>query len=270
MNDHDVKTLLEAGLRDEPPLRTSVDTVVAAGRRSRVRRRGALAGVGLTAGAAVAALALLTPGADPGAAPLAAADPVVGPLVPAATESEAPQTLRPDAFGPGTEHTTRWSSKQLAGTLVGLLPPGKATVREGDFPGRTYRVQWDGGTGPVEFVGGAEYTARGPQVPLCASITMPKVAPRPGAPAPRNAASASDCKVVELADGARAEAVTLRFPQDGRPSWYVRVLRKDGRTTTLQQWTGRPDGKGAHSTPSQPQLDTTALLKIANDPAWKF
>ncbi|WP_327349801.1 hypothetical protein OG772_23015 [Streptomyces sp. NBC_01321] len=270
MNNHDVKTLLEAGLHDEPPLRTSVDTAVAAGRRSRVRRRGALAGVGLTAGAAVATLALVTPGADPGATPLAAADPLVGPLVPAAADSAAPQTLRPDAFGPGTEHTTRWSSKQLAGTLVGLLPPGEATVREGDFPGRTYRVQWDSGTGPVEFVGGAEYTAKGPHVPLCASITMPKVAPRPGAPAPRDTAPASDCQVVELADGARAEAVTLRLPRDGQPSWYVRVLRKDGRTVTLQQWTGRPDAKGAHNTRSQPQLDTTAMLKIANDPAWKF
>lgn len=270
MNDHDVKTLLETGLGAEPPLRTSVDTVVAAGRRSRARRRGALAGVGLTTGVAVAALALLTPGAGSATAPSAAADPVVGPLVPAAAESEAPQTLRPDAFGPGTEHTTRWSSKQLADTLVGLLPPGKATVEEGDFPGRTYRVRWDDGTGPMEFVGGAEYTDKGPRVPLCATIKLPKDVSRPGAPATRHTAPASDCEVVELADGARAETVTLRFPQDGRPSWYVRVLREDGRTVTLQQWTARPDAKGAHSTPAQPRLDVTALLRIANDPAWKF
>ncbi|WP_335934705.1 hypothetical protein [Streptomyces sp. PTD5-9] len=270
MNDHDVKTLLEAGLHAEPPLRTSVDAVVSAGRRSRLRRRGALAGAGLTAGAAVAALALVTPGADAGPAPSAAADPLVGPLVPAAADSAAPRSLRPDAFGPGTEHTTRWSSERLAGTLVRLLPPGKATVREGDFPGRTYRVRWDDGTGPVQFVGGAEYTAKGPQVPLCASITLPKVAPRPGAPAPRDAAPASDCQVVELADGARAEAVTLRLPEDGQQSWYVRVLRKDGRTVTLQQWAGRTDAKETSGTRAQPRLDTTAMLKIANDPAWKF
>ncbi|BAU87928.1 hypothetical protein SLA_7062 [Streptomyces laurentii] len=270
MNDHDVKTLLEVGLHGEPPLRTSVETVVTAGRRSRVRRRGALAGVGLTAGVAVAALALVVPGAGPGATPSAAADPLVGPLVPAAADSAAPRSLRPDTFGPGTEHTTRWSSERLAATLVGLLPPGGATVSEADIPGRTYRVQWDGGTGPVEFVGGAEYTAKAPRVPLCASITMPKVAPRPGAPAPRDTAPASDCRVVELADGARAEAVTLRFPRDGQSSSYVRVLRKDGRTVSLQQWTGRPDAEGAPGTRSQPQLDTTALLKIANDPAWTF
>ncbi|MFF3731101.1 hypothetical protein ACFYXM_12455 [Streptomyces sp. NPDC002476] len=269
MNNHDVKNLLEAGLHDEPPLQTSVDAVVAAGRRGRARRRGALAGAGLTAGAAVAALALVTPGADPGTHP-SAADPLVGPLVPAAADSAAPRSLRPDAFDSGTEHTTRWSSRRLADTLVGLLPPGKATVGEGDFPGRTYRVWWDGGTGRVEFVGGAEYTAKGPKVPLCASITMPKVAPRPGAPAPRDAAPKSDCQVVELADGARAEAVTLRWAGDGRESWYVRVLRKDGRTVTLQQWAGRTDTKGASGTRSQPQLDTTAMLKIANDPAWKF
>ncbi|MER6498435.1 hypothetical protein ABT218_03205 [Streptomyces sp. NPDC001455] len=269
MNNHDVKTLLEAGLRDEPPLRTSVDAVVAAGRRGRARRRGALAGAGLTAGAAVAALALVTPGADPGTTP-SAADPLVGPLVPAAADSAAPQTVRPDSFGSGTEHTTRWSSERLAGTLVKLLPPGKATVQEGDFPGRTYRVRWDSGTGPVEFVGGAEYTAKAPQVPLCASITMPKVAPRPGAPAPRDTAPASDCQVVRLADGARAETVTLRLPGDGRQSWYVRVLRKDGRTVTLQQWAGRTDTKDASGTRSQPRPDTAAMLRIANDPAWKF
>ncbi|MEU9848752.1 hypothetical protein [Streptomyces sp. NPDC047985] len=269
MNNHDVKTLLEAGLHDEPPLRTSVDTVVTAGRRSRFRRRGALAGAGLTAGAAVAALALVTPGVDAGTTPSAAADPLVGPLVPAAADSAAPQTVRPDSFGSGTEHTTRWSSKRLAGTLVELLPPGKTTVQEGDFPGRTYRVQWDSGTGPVEFVGGAEYTAKAPQVPLCATIEMPKIAPRPGAPAPRDTAPKSDCQVVELPDGARAEAVTLRFPQDGQPSWYVRVLRKDGRTVTLQQWGDRPDAKRRDAR-SQPQLDTAAMLKIANDPAWKF
>lgn len=158
MNNHDVKTLLEAGLRDEPPLRTSVDTAVAAGRRTLVRRRGALAGAGLTAGAAVAALALVTPGADPGTPPSAAADPLVGPLVPAAAGSAAPQTLRPDAFGPGTEHTTRWSSKRLADTLVGLLPPGKATVREETSPAGP--TACSGTAAPARWSSSAERSTR--------------------------------------------------------------------------------------------------------------
>ncbi|MFI2739664.1 hypothetical protein [Streptomyces sp. NPDC018711] len=266
MNDHDMKTLLRAGLDDEPPLGVGVDELVTAGRRRRLRRRGAFAVTGVTAGAAVFALALT--GAGTGASPegpdvARAADPLVGPLVPAAAETAA-QPLRPDGFGSGTEHRTKWDSRRLADTLVGLLPSGRALTREGDFPGRTYRVQWDGGTGPVQFVGGAGYTDKEPDVPLCAQIALPKVSPRPGAPAPGAATTGDRCEVVHLADGARAEVVTVRAGGKGRTSWYVRVLRRDGRTVTLQEWQGRDASR------PEPAVPTAELLKIANDPAWAF
>ncbi|MFF3609359.1 hypothetical protein [Streptomyces sp. NPDC002463] len=265
MNDHDMKSLLRAGLADEPPLHVGVDELVTAGRRRRLRRQGAFAATGVTAAAAVFALALTGAGTAPDGRPdpARAADPLVGPLVPAAAETAA-QPLRPDGFGPGTDHRTAWTSERLADTLVGLLPAGRATTREGDFPGRTYRVQWDGGTGPVEFVGGAGYTAKEPDVPLCAHIAMPKVSPRPGAPAPAAGAAGDRCEVVRLADGARAEVVTVGADGKGRTSWYVRVLRQDGRTVTLQQWP-------AHGTSrTEPAVPTAELLRIANAPAWAF
>lgn len=272
MNDHDMKTLLQAGLDDEPPMHAGIDELVTAGRRRRLRRQGALAAAGVTASAAVFALTLAGAGTAPDGADRArAADPLVGPLVPAAAESAASQPLRPDGFGPGTDHRTKWSSERLADTLIGLLPAGQATTREGDFPGRTYRVQWDGGTGPVEFVGGAGYTDKEPDVPLCAHIATPKVSPRPGAPAPGDTTAGDRCEVVELADGARAEVVTVRAHGKGRASWYVRVLRQDGRTVTLQEWSARAESTEARDTSRQePAVTTAELLRIANHPAWAF
>ncbi|MEW2486372.1 hypothetical protein [Streptomyces sp. NPDC048411] len=271
MNDHDVKTLLEAGLDDEPPVRINVDAAVSAGRRRRSVRRLALAGAGLTAGTAMAVVALTTTGAGTVPSPSAATDPLVGPMVLTASGAGSDsKPLRPDSFGPGREHTTHWRSEQLADTLVTLLPPGRTTVHEGDFPGRTYRVTWDDGTGPVNFIGGADYTADAPQVPLCARLATPKVTPRPGAPKPQDVAPSHECEVIDL-DGGRAEAVTLRFPQDGRVSQYVRVLRADGRTVTLQQWGGTPSSTRSRDTAaSRPPLGTAELLAIANDPAWRF
>ncbi|MEV7780982.1 hypothetical protein [Kitasatospora sp. NPDC088351] len=270
LNEHDeVRTLLAAGLGAEPPLRAdTVGAAVAAGRRRGTRRRLARAGAGVAATAALTALVVATPGTGgapaapgtPGPAAVAAADPLAGPLVLAGSAGDAPQTLRPDSFGPGTGHPTDWTSRQLGDALAGLLPSGATTVREGDIPGRTFRVDWDGGTGPVEFIGGADRTADAPKVPFCARIALPKVTARPGVPAPADVVPTNDCQVVELADGARAETVTLTFPQDGRGSQYVRVQRADGRTVTLQQWTARPEAA----------LETAALLAIANDPAWRF
>ncbi|MEU0831763.1 hypothetical protein [Streptomyces sp. NPDC005969] len=261
MSNQDVRNLLEAGIGEEPPVRTTVDAVVTAGRRTRTRRRLALTGAGVTSAAAVAVLALVAPGAGP-ATSVSAADLLVGPLVPAGVGTDEARPLRPDSFGPGIEHTTRWSSKRLADTLVTLLPEGRTTTKDGEFKGRTFQVDWDNGGEVVTFIGSAEYTDKAPKVPFCAEIALPKLTPRPGAPAPQDVMPRENCETVELADGARAESVTLRFPEDGRESQYVRVERKDGRTVALQQWTDRPT--------KQVPLDADALLDIANSPSWRF
>ncbi|MEV7797324.1 hypothetical protein AB0O68_36135 [Streptomyces sp. NPDC087512] len=260
MSHQDVRNLLQAGIGQEPPVRT-VDAVVTAGRRVRTRRRLALTGAGVTSAAAVAVLALVAPGAGP-ATHVSAADLLVGPLVPAGSGSDEARPLRPDSFGPGIEHTTRWSSKRLADTLVALLPKGRTTTHDGDIKGRTFHVTWGNRGEEVTFIGSAEYTDKAPDVPLCAKIPLPKITPRSGAPVRQDVMPSEDCKTVELADGARAESVTVRLPADGRESQYVRVERKDGRTVALQQWTDRPTKRAP--------LDTDALLEIANSPSWRF
>ncbi|GAA3376881.1 hypothetical protein GCM10020367_50350 [Streptomyces sannanensis] len=260
MSNQNVRNLLEAGIGEEPPVRTTVDTVVAAGRRVRTRRRLALTGAGVTSAAAVAVLALVAPGAGPatsGSAP----DLLVGPLMPAGVGTDAPRPLRPDSFTSGTEHTTRWSSKRLADTLVTLLPEGRTTTQDGDFKGRTFRVTWDNGSGELEFTGSVGYTDKSADVPFCAKIPLPKITHRDGT-TPQDVMPREDCETVELADGARAESVTLRDPVDGSESQYVRVERKDGRSMALQQWAKRPT--------TQPPLDADALLAIANSPVWRF
>ncbi|PWI08099.1 hypothetical protein DIZ27_24570 [Streptomyces sp. NWU339] len=257
MSNQDVRNLLQAGIGEEPPVRTTVDAVVAAGRRVRTRRRLALTGAGVTAAAAAVVLAVVAPGAGPEAS-VSAADP----LVPAGVGTDEAGPLRPDSFGPGIEHTVRWSGKRLADNLVALLPQGRTTTQDGDIKGRTFRVTWDNGDGEVTFTGSVGYTAKESHVPFCAKIAVPKITPRPGMPAPEDVAPREDCETVELADGARAESVTLRFPATGSESQYVRVKRTDGRTVALQQWTDQPT--------KQPPLDADALLDIANSPTWRF
>ncbi|MFE7634545.1 hypothetical protein ACFU7Z_11030 [Kitasatospora sp. NPDC057518] len=261
----ELRALLATGLGTEPPLPAdSVDAAVAAGRRRSGVRLAVRAGAGVAAAAALTALlgGLPTGGAahDPGGTAVAA-DPLTGPLTLAGAAGDAPQPLRPDSFGPGGGRPTGWSSEQLGATLAGLLPAGGGTtVRGGDIPGRTFRVDWASPVGQVELVGGADRTADAPNVPLCATIALPKVTPRPGVPSPQEAAPRTNCQVAELPGGARGEAMTLTFPQGGRVSQYVRVQRADGRTVTLQQWVGA-SGAG---------LGTDELLAIADDPAWRF
>ncbi|MFI9625153.1 hypothetical protein [Streptomyces sp. NPDC052042] len=261
MSNQDVRNLLEAGIGEEPPVRTTVDAVVTAGRRSRTRRRLAFTGAGVTSAAAVAVLALVAPGAGP-APSASAADLLVGPLVPAGVGIDEARPLRPDSFGPGIEHTTGWSSKRLADTLVTLLPEGRTATKDGEFKGRTFHVDWANGGEEVTFIGSAGYTAKEPRVPFCAKSALPKITPRAGAPKPQDVREREVCETVELADGARAESVTLWFPEDGRESQYVRVERKDGRSVALQQWTDRPT--------KRVPLDAAALLDIANSPSWRF
>ncbi|MFF4764299.1 hypothetical protein [Streptomyces sp. NPDC001292] len=259
MSNQDVRNLLEAGIGEEPPVRTTVDAVVAAGRHVRTRRRLALTGAGVTSAAAVAALVLVAPGAGP-ATSASAADPLLGPLVPAGVGTDTPRPVRPDSVNWGVEHTTRWSSKRLADTLVALLPEGRTTTKDGDIKGRTFQVTWDNGGEEVTFIGSVGYTAKEPNLPFCAEFPEPKITPRPGAV--YNHAETSHCETVELADGARAESSTLRFSADGSESQYVLVHRKDGRSVALQQMTDRPT--------KQVPLDADALLDIANSPSWQF
>ena len=261
MSNQDVRNLLEAGIGEEPPVRTTVDAVVAAGRRTRTRRRLALTGAGVTSAAAVAVLALVAPGAGP-ATSVSAADLLGGPLVPAGFGTDEARPLRPDSFGSGIEYTTHWSSKRLADTLVALLPEGRTATKDGEFKGRTFQVDWDNGSEEVTFIGSAGYTAKESHMPFCAKIALPKITPRPGVPAPQDVMPREDCETVELADGAQAESLTLRFPADGRESQYVRVERKDGRTVALQQWADRPT--------KQVPLYADTLLGIANSPSWRF
>ncbi|MFD8705319.1 hypothetical protein ACFV1W_22345 [Kitasatospora sp. NPDC059648] len=262
----EVRTLLAAGLGAEPTLRPgTVDAAVAAGRRRRGTRLAVRAGAGVAATAALAALVANLPGVTtpaPGTsgAPVAAADPLTGPLTLAGSADATPEALRPDSFGPGSGRATDWTSERLGSTLASLLPDGAKTVRAGDIPGRSFRVGWQSPAGPVDFVGGAERTADAPKVPFCAAIALPKVTARPGVPAPQDAAPRTDCHLVELPSGARGEAVTLTARQDGRASQYVRLQRADGRTVTLQQWAGQPDAG----------LDEAALLAIADAAAWQF
>ncbi|MFB7469651.1 hypothetical protein [Kitasatospora sp. NPDC056184] len=262
----DIRLLLAAGLGAEPPLRAgTVEAAMAAGRRRngarRLARTGAGAGVTATLATVVVCLASATPTSAPVAAPTATvADPLTGPVALVGEAGEAPQALRPDSFGPGADRPSGWTSERLGATLAGLLPPGASEVQAGDIAGRTFRVAWSGAGGPVRFIGGAERTADAPKVPLCATVAFPKITPLPGRPSPEEVSPTNRCEVVDLPDGGRAEAVTLTFPQGGRTSQYVRVLRADGRTVTLQQFPERPEGS----------LATTALLTIANDPAWRF
>ncbi|MER5352865.1 hypothetical protein ABT093_21345 [Kitasatospora sp. NPDC002551] len=261
-----IRLLLAAGLGSEPPLRGgTVEAAMAAGRRRSGVRRLARTGAGAGVTAALATLVVCLASAAPAGGPAVAAagapaDPLAGPVALVGESGETPQALRPDSFGPGADRPTAWTSQQLGATLAGLLPAGASDVRAGDIAGRTFRVAWSGAAGPVEFIGGAERTADAPKVPLCATVAFPKITPPPGQPTPEEVLPANRCELVDLPDGARAEAVTLTFPQSGRTSQYVRVLRADGRTVTLQQFPERPEGA----------LDPTALLAIANDPAWRF
>ncbi|MGW4825802.1 hypothetical protein ACWEP4_44925 [Streptomyces sp. NPDC004227] len=244
VDGHDeMRALLAAGLDAEPPLRSdAVDAAVEAGRRRRGIRMATRTGVGVVATAALAVV-VAYPTGGPTPRPettTVAADPLVGPLTLAGSTSAAPKPLRPDSYGSGSGRATGWSSEKLGNTLATLLPAGGKTVSSGDIPGRTFRVRWESAAGPVEFVGGAERTADAPKVPFCATIALPKVTPRPGVPSPQEAAPRTDCLVVKLPNGARGEAMTLTFPQDGHVSQYVRVQRADGRTVTLQQWAGKP------------------------------
>ncbi|MFE4448814.1 hypothetical protein [Streptomyces sp. NPDC056820] len=219
-------------------------------------------GVGVAATAAVAAVVgYPAGGATPGPeTTTVAADPMVGPLTLAGSTSAGAKPLRPDSFGSGSGQPTGWSSEKLGNTLAALLPAGGKTVTGGEFPGRTFRVVWRSAAGPVEFHGGAEWTADAPKVPFCATIALPKFTPRPGAPSPQEVAPRTDCQVVKLPDGARGEAMTLTFPQDGEVSQYVRVQRADGRTVVLQQWAGKPGAA----------LKISDLVKIADNSAWRF
>ncbi|MFD4656262.1 hypothetical protein ACFWP2_11610 [Kitasatospora sp. NPDC058444] len=259
----DLRTLLAAGLGAEPTLRSgTVDAAVAAGRRRRGTRLAVRAGATAAGAAALAALVATVPtGTTPApGAPAAAADPLTGPLTLAGAAGATAEPLRPDSFGPGSGRATDWTSDHLGTTLAALLPAGATTVRPGDIPGRSFRVAWQSPAGPVDFVGGADHTADAPKVPLCATIALPKVTPRPGVPSPQDIAPRTDCRLVELPSGARGEAVTMTLPQSDRVSRYVRLQRPDGRTVTLQQWARQPDAG----------LDTAALLAIADDPAWQF
>ncbi|MFB7571842.1 hypothetical protein [Streptomyces sp. NPDC056165] len=265
LDGHDeMQALLAAGLDAEPPLRSgTVDAAVAAGRRRRGTRMATRVGVGVAATAAVAAVVgYPTGGATPGPdTTTVAADPLVGPLTLAGSTSAGAKPLRPDSFGSGSGQPTGWSSEKLGNTLAALLPAaGSKTVTSGEFPGRTFRVVWRSAAGPVEFHGGAEWTADAPKVPFCATIALPKFTPRPGAPSPQEVAPRTDCQVVKLPDGARGEAMTLTFPQDGEVSQYVRVERADGRTVVLQQWAGKPGAA----------LKISDLVKIADNSAWRF
>jgi hypothetical protein len=122
-------------------------------------------------------------------------------------------------------------------------------------------VTWDNGGEKVTFIGSVGYTAKESHVPFCAKIPLPKITHRDGT-TPQDVMPREDCETVELADGARAESLTMRFPADGRESQYVRVERKDGRTVALQQWTDRPT--------KQVPLGADALLDIVNSPSWRF
>ncbi|MER7706023.1 hypothetical protein ABTX81_24400 [Kitasatospora sp. NPDC097605] len=263
--DH-IRLLLAAGLGAEPPLRAgTVEAAMAAGRRRGGGRVLARTGVGAGVTAALAALVMCLGSAAPapasaGGPTVTAADPLTGPVALVGETGEVPQALRPDSFGASSDRPTGWSSERLGATLAGLLPSGAADVRAGDIAGRTFRVVWNGAAGPVEFIGGAERSADAPKVPLCATVAFPKITPAPGHPRPEEVLPKNRCELVDLPGGGRAEAVTLTFPQGGRTSQYVRVLRGDGRTVTLQQFPERPEGS----------LDTAALLAIANDPAWRF
>ncbi|MFJ9448679.1 hypothetical protein ACIRRH_43905 [Kitasatospora sp. NPDC101235] len=259
----EMRTLLAAGLGAEPTLRPgTVDAAVTAGRRRRGTRLAVRAAATMAATAALAALvATLPTGATPTpGAPVAAADPLTGPLTLAGSADATPEPLRPDSFGPGSGRATAWTSDHLGTTLASLLPAGAKTVRAGDIPGRSFRVAWQSPAGSVDFVGGADHTADAPKVPFCATIALPKITPRPGVPSPQEIAPRTDCHLVELPSGARGEAVTLTPRQDGRVSQYVRLQRADGRTVTLQQWAEQPDAG----------LDEAALLAIADDPTWQF
>ncbi|WP_316524129.1 hypothetical protein [Kitasatospora brasiliensis] len=256
----DLRTLLAAGLGAEPPLRPgTVDSAVVAGRRRRGTRLAVRAGAATAATAALAALVAALPTATTPGAPMAAADPLAGPLSLAGSGASA-EPLRPDSFGPGSGRATDWTSDHLGTTLASLLPAGGKTVGAGDIPGRTFRVNWQSPAGPVDFVGGADRTADAPKVPLCATIALPKVTPRPGMPSPQETAPRTDCHLVDLPSGAHGEAVTLTHPQSGHTSQYIRLQRADGRTVTLQQWAEQPDAA----------LDEAALLAIADNPAWQF
>ncbi|MFF2747814.1 hypothetical protein ACFVVA_19965 [Kitasatospora sp. NPDC058048] len=261
----ELRTLLAAGLGAEPPLRPgAVDTAVADGRRRRGTRLAVRAGASVAATAVLAALMATLPTATTPAGtqggPVAAADPLTGPLTLAGAAGATAEPLRPDSFGAGSGRATDWSSERLGATLASLLPGGATTVRAGDIPGRSFRVAWQSLASPVDFVGGAERTADGSKVPFCATIALPKVTPRPGVPSPQEVAPRTDCHLVELPSGARGEALTLTPRQDGRVSQYVRLQRADGRTVTLQQWAQQPDTG----------LDEAALLAIADNPAWQF
>ncbi|CAM5553274.1 hypothetical protein AB0F92_39840 [Kitasatospora aureofaciens] len=262
----ELRTLLAAGLGAEPTLRPgTVDAAVAAGRRRRGTRLAVRAGATVAVTAALAALVANLPGvttpapSTPGN-PVAAADPLTGPLTLAGAAGASAEPLRPDSFGPGSGRATDWTSDRLGTTLASLLPDGAKTVRAGDIPGRTFRVAWQSPAGPVDVIGGADRTADAPKVPLCATIALPKVTARPGVPSPQDAAPRTSCHLVELPSGARGEAVTLTLPQSGRTSQYIRLQRADGRTVTLQQWAEQPDAG----------LDEAALLAIADAPAWQF
>ncbi|MFI2608519.1 hypothetical protein [Kitasatospora sp. NPDC018619] len=259
----DLRTLLATGLGAEPPLRPgTVDAAVSAGRRRRGTRLAVRAGAAAAVTAALAAVVATGPGTAPPApgTPVAAADPLTGPLSLAGAAGASAEPLRPDTFGPGTGRATDWTSEHLAATLAGLLPAGPTTVRAGDIPGRSFRVAWQSPAGPVDFVGGADRTADAPKVPFCAAIALPAVTPRAGVPGPQEAAPRTSCHLVDLPSGAHGEAVTLTHPQSGRTSQYVRLQRADGRTVTLQQWSEHPDAA----------LAEAALLAIADDPAWQF
>lgn len=262
----DLRTLLAAGLGAEPPLCTgTVDAAVAAGRRHRGTRLAVRAGAAVAATAAVAALVATVPTTATPATPApgattAAADPLASPLALAGSAGASAEPLRPDSFGAGSGRATDWTSEHLAATLAGLLPAGPTTVGAGDIPGRSFRVAWQSPAGPVDFVGGAEHTADASNVPFCATVAQPVITPRPGVPSPQEVAPRTSCHLVDLPSGAHGEAVTLTLPQNGRTSQYVRLQRTDGRTVTLQQWTDQPDAA----------LDETALLAIADNPAWQF
>ncbi|MFJ7906958.1 hypothetical protein [Kitasatospora sp. NPDC096204] len=259
----ELRTLLAAGLGAEPPLRPgAVDAAVVAGRRRRGTRLAVRVGAATAVTAALAAVVATVPttaAPTPGAT-VAAADPLAGPLTLAGSEGASAVPLRPDSFGPGSGRATGWTSEHLATTLAGLLPAGPTTVGAGDIPGRSFRVAWQSPAGPVEFVGGADQTADAPKVPLCATIALPTVTPRPGVPSPQEVAPRTSCHLVDLPSGAHGEAMTLTHPQSGRTSQYVRLQRTDGRTVTLQQWTDQPDAG----------LAEAALLAIADNPAWQF
>jgi hypothetical protein len=272
MRDEEVKALLASGLSGEPPVRISIDEVVAAGHRRRSRRRMTLASGGLSLAAAAVFGLLMLPGAEPASGSGHTGDPLVGPLVPVGQDGAVTaQGVRPDAVPGGTEHTSGWTGGKLGETLVTLLPGGKATALEGDIPGRTYRVTWTPTNGgAIDIVGGADRTAEAPQVPLCAKVVMPDHPSRPGAPSTEDASALQSCETLDLDGGGKAEALTLRSPDGRRVSHYVRAVRADGRTVTIQMWNGHGDGDRWVTSTPEPPLGTAELVRIANDAAWRF